>query len=129
MKEERGKRIKLKRGKVTLDAMLISCPGRDVAISVRFPKMLSQKDVASAEQEVKNKVKEWYDESGMFDNKHFICICNGPTGYKDDHTKHSMVFCVDVSVYSIKEVQMGKGEDSFVQMYSDELDRLMLMLD
>ena len=124
-----GKEIKLKKGKMRLDGLLISCPGHDLAVSVRFPRMLRQSEVAQEELRIKSIVKGWYESSGEFSDEHYICICNGPIGCQDTSKVHSMVFCVDVSVYSIEEVQMGKGEDSFVQMYSDEFERLMLMLD
>ena len=106
MGNHKSKNIYLKGNGYSLRAIAMSLPGRDIAISLKMNRTMRQSQVAEAAIEVNEIVTDWYLDSHLWDNRHFIKHLATPS-YPNDSIK-PMVFLLELSLLSRKEIQMGK---------------------
>jgi hypothetical protein len=107
-------------------AMALNTPSRDVNIEFNIKYMLPQKDVPEKEKEIRARIKEWFKSSTVLDNKYLLVVVNRPETYKYLDKVRSMCFYIEISSLTIDMVECGgKGPGSFLDLFGDELDRLV----
>jgi hypothetical protein len=119
---EKGKtkNIMLKAEKITCQATAIETPTHDIALSFNIKYKLKNSEVGNEEKKINAIIKNWYEESMILMPGH--CIVNLDTPTYLHSRKMSMVFRLNISVTTKKEVQ--SGTTSFKSIFGDSLDGL-----
>lgn len=121
------KRIKEKGKEWSIEAICHGIPTKDVSIAINLNKRLRQSEVKSEIKKIESQLMEWFLDSKKLFPEHFIKIIRTPS-YK--HNKEvPMVFIVDVSVMTKRVIEMGVSNNSFKDVFLDELHRLQEYLE
>lgn len=123
MKERNEKTITLKGEKYTLNAIALDVPSKDLCISIKMNFNMRQSEVIEVQKDIRMKINEWFEESTLLSPLHFIYNIKVPS-YRHDRSM-PMVFLVDLSLLSRKEISLGKGEGSFKDLFQSEIESLV----
>ncbi len=119
----KDKYIRMENNGWKLKAILFDAPGKDICVSISLNVNLSYPQVQAKVKEIKEAIQEWFDSSRTLDPSHFICDVKSP--YYSHYRVRNMVFAIDISVMTRKEI-IGKGKEcTFEIVFGPEIKRLI----